>query len=149
MVERWYSESQLATHLGITRSTLENFRSSSLKKNDAKKIGRSLFISEPALQKLLRSLGSEGLDCSDCLEKNGAEPPSPEPEFVELTVTRVYPNPHVIEACLDETGELVRVSVMSNTNFRPRMKIKARQPVPDGPQLYRLEGRCPRFPGRW
>jgi hypothetical protein len=88
------------------------------------------------------------MDCSECLEKNGADPPSSGPEFVELTVTRVYPNPHVIEACL-ETGEHVRVAVMRNTNFRPQMKIKARRPLPDGPELYRLEGRCPRFPGRW
>jgi hypothetical protein len=145
MVERWYSESQLASHLSITRSTLENFRSSSLKKNDVKKIGRSIFISEPALQKLLRELGSEEFDCTECLEKNGP----PQNGVVDLVVSRVFPNPRLIEAQDPETGELVRVAVMRNDNFRPRMTIKARRPLPDGPQLYRLEGRCPRFPGRW
>jgi hypothetical protein len=147
MRELWYSESLLASHLAITRSTLENFRKSSLKKNDAKKIGRALFISEAALKKLLRQLGSEELDCSDCLEKNGAEA---QPEISELKVERVYPNPRLLLATTD-TGELVRVSVSNNINFRKGMTIKAR-PFKGpflSPQFYRLEGRCPRFPGKW
>jgi hypothetical protein len=143
MPDQWYSEALLASRLSITRSTLENFRKSALKKNDVKKIGRSLFISEPALQKLLLNLGSEGFDCSDCLEKNGAE----ENSVLELVVSRVFPNPRLIEAQNPETGEIVRVSVMSNMNFRPSMKIKAR-PQTNSP-LYRIEGRCPRFPGKW
>jgi hypothetical protein len=145
MQDRWYSEALLASHLTVTRTSLENFRKGALGKDDVKKIGRSLFISEAALKKLLRELGSEELDCTECLEKNGAV----QDGVVELIVTRVFPNPRLIQAITD-TGELVLVSVASNNNFRPRMTVKAHTPGPlPAPQLYRLEGRCPRFPGRW
>jgi hypothetical protein len=144
MQDRWYSEALLASHLTVTRTSLENFRKGALGQDDVKKIGRSLFISETALKKLLRELGSEKLDCTECLEKNGAAH-----GVVELIVTRVFPNPRLIQAITD-TGELVLVSVATNTNFRPRMTVKAHAPGPlPAPQLYRLEGRCPRFPGRW
>lgn len=144
MQHQWYSESLLASRLTVTRSSLENFRKGALGKDDVKKIGRSLFISEAALKKLLRELGSEELDCSECLEKNGA--PN---GVVDLVVTRVFPNPRLIQATTD-TGELVLVSVASNNNFRPSMTVKAHAPGPlPSPQIYRLEGRCPRFPGRW
>jgi hypothetical protein len=145
MPNLWYSESQLASRLAVTRSSLENFRRGALGNGDVKKIGRSLFISEAALKKLLASLGSAELDCSECLEKNGASPDG----VVELVVTRVFPNPRLIQATTD-TGELVLVSVATNNNFRPHMTVKAHAPGPlPAPQLYRLEGRCPRFPGRW
>jgi hypothetical protein len=145
MQHRWYSESLLASRLTVTRSSLENFRKDALGNDDIKKIGRSLFISEAALKKLLRQLDSEGLDCSECLEKNGAA----QNGVVELVVTRVFPNPRLIQATTD-TGEVVLVSVATNNNFRPHMTVKAHMPGPlPAPQLYRLEGRCPRFPGRW
>jgi hypothetical protein len=145
MQDRWYSESQLVSRLSVTRSSLENFRKGALGQADVKKIGRSLFISDAALKKLLASLGSEELDCSECLEKNGAS----ENGVVELTVTRVFPNPRLIQAATD-SGELVLVAVATNNNFRPHMTVKAHAPGPlPAPQLYRLEGRCPRFPGRW
>jgi hypothetical protein len=145
MRDLWYSESLLASRLTVTRSSLENFRKNALGDGDTKKIGRTLFISESALKKLLAELGSEELDCSECLEKNGAS----QNGVVELVVTRVFPNPRLIQATTD-TGELVLVSVATNNNFRPRMTVKAHAPGPlPAPQLYRLEGRCPRFPGRW
>jgi hypothetical protein len=145
MQERWYSESLLASRLTVTRTSLENFRKGALQKDDVKKIGRALFISEAALKKLLRELGSEELDCSECLEKNGAA----QDGVVELVVTRVFTNPRLIQAVTD-TGELVLVSVARNENFRPNMTVKAHTPGPlPAPQLYQLEGRCPRFPGRW
>jgi hypothetical protein len=144
---QWFIESLLVDRLGVTRNALEGFRSHSLKKGvDWKKENRHVVLSDDAVKKILLQLGSPDLDYSACAQKNGDEPPAP--EILELTVTRVFPNPHVIEACLDN-GKLVRVSVMKNTNFRPKMKINARQPWPGGPELYRLEGRCPRFPGRW
>jgi hypothetical protein len=144
MQHLWYSESLLASRLTVTRSSLENFRKNALGDGDTKKIGRTLFISESALKKLLAELGSEELDCSECLEKNGAQN-----GVVELVVTRVFPNPRLIQATTD-TGELVLVAVPINNNFRPRMTVKAHAPAPlPAPQLYRLEGRCPRFPGRW
>jgi hypothetical protein len=144
---QWFLESLLVDCLGVTRNKLEDFRSQSLKKSvDWKKENRHVLLSEAAVKKILRDLGSPDLDYSGCAQKNGDEPPGP--EILELTVTRVFPNPHLIEASL-ETGELVRVSVMNNKNFRPKMKVNPLSPRPDGPQLYRLQGRTPRFPGRW
>jgi len=145
MTVQWYSEALLAPHLGVTRNALDDFRKASLKKNEAKKFGRQNFISDSALKKLLARLGSQGLDCSDCLmhSTNGAV------AVVELVVTKVYPNPHLIQAA-NENGQRVLVRVQKNKNFRPRMKVKARPPnEPPAPQVYQLEGRCPRFPGKW
>lgn len=143
----WFVESLLADRLGVTRNALESFRSQVLKKDvDWKKENRQVLLSDDAVKKICRQLGSPDLDYSGCAQKNGDGPPSP--EILELTVTRVFPNPRVIEASLED-GERVHVSVMHNINFRPAMKIKARLPLPGGPRLYRLEGRCPRFPGRW
>ena len=140
----WYYEGAVAERLGLTRSALEDYRARSLKKEgDWKKIGRSVALSEASLKKLLAYLGAPNLDCTGCVVgKNGAEP-----EVIELVITRVYPNPRLLLAA-SNTGEEVRVSVQSNINFRRGMKIKARPPAGEV-QLYRLEGRCPRFPGKW
>jgi hypothetical protein len=146
---QWYYESSVAEHLGLTRNALEEYRARELKKKgDWKKIGRAVALSDAGLKKLLTYLEVGELDCSSCVVgKNGAEP---DPESVELKVARVYPNPRLLLAAT-ETGELVRVSVPNNVNFRKGMTIKAR-PFKGpflNPQLYRLEGRCPRFPGKW
>ena len=140
----WYYEGAVAERLGLTRSALEDYRARSLKKEgDWKKIGRSVALSEGSLKKLLGYLGSPNLDCSKCLVgKNGADP-----EPIELQITRVYPNPRLLLAAT-ERGEEVRVSVQNNINFRRGMKIKAHPPAGEA-QLYQLDGRCPRFPGKW
>jgi len=144
---QWFIESLLAERLGVTRNELEGFRSDTLKKEvDWKKENRQVLLSDSSVKKILGRLGSPDFDYSECAQKNGDEPPAP--DTLELTVTQVFINPRLIEACLD-TGERVRVAVMNNANFRPKMIIKARRPLPGGPALYRLEGRCPRFPGRW
>jgi hypothetical protein len=141
----WYAEALLAPHLGVTRNALEDFCKGSLKKNESKKIGRQNCISEPGLKKILAELGSADLDCSACAlnADNGTA-------AIELTVTKIFPNVHLVQAANDE-GERVLVRVLKNQNFRPRMKLKARPPAgpPPMPQLYTLEGRCPRYPGRW
>ena len=146
-MSQWFLESLLADHLGVTRNKLSDFRRDLLEKSDWKKETRQVLLSDIAVKKILRQLGSPDLDCSACAQKNGDEAPSP--EILEMTVTKVFPNPGLIEACL-ETGERVRVAVVRNHNFRPKMKIKARRPTRTvGPQIYRLEGRTPRFPGKW
>ncbi len=43
---------------------------------------------------------------------------------------------------------LLTVRVRSSENFRPRMALRAR-PCPVRPNTFDLEGRCPRFPGRY
>lgn len=149
MMQRiWYSEQLLATHLNVSRNSLEEFRSSELKKNEGwMKRGREIFLDEEAVRVLKEHLGCENMDLSGCREKNGANPP-PADAPIELTVSRVFPNPHLLECVKPGTQERVRVRVISNKNFRPRMTLKAK-PDTVAPGLYRLEGRTPRFPGRW
>lgn len=144
----WYYEASIADRLGLTRNALEDYRARSLKKKgDWKKIGRAVALSEPALKKLLTDLNANGLDCTDCqVRKNGAD--ETEAGVEELKVIRVYPNPRLLLAATD-TGEQVRVQVPNNNNFRAGMTIKARALRLPAMQLYRLEGRCPRFPGKW
>jgi len=149
----WYIEAKVADRVGHTRQHLKGIRDESLKKNsDWKVLGRDVVLSAKGLVKLLERLELLGIDCSSALvEKNGEVAPA-EPEFLEVTVTRVFPNPRLLLAVLPETNEgPILVSVPNNVNFRPAMKVKVRQPTepPPAPQLYRLEGRCPRFPGRW
>ena len=142
----WYYEASIAERLGLTRNTLENYRARELKKKgDWKKIGRAVALSEPALKKLLADLDASELDCSGCLVSGNGE--EPQPEVIELKVARVYPNPRLLLATTN-AGELVRVSVQKNRNFRAGMTIKAK--APNGTlSIYRLVGRCPRFPGKW
>ena len=147
MSAAWYSEKLLIDRLGISADAILQFRQSQ-KKTDVKKSGRAIFISEAAVKKLLEDLGSPQRDVANCaLQENGETPP---PQILELTVYRIFPNPRLILATRDDNGDIVRVMVPNNVNFQPRMKIKARPPhKTEGPQLYRLEGRCPRYRGRW
>jgi len=148
--ERWFSESAVAQKLGVTKNGLEDFRSRNLKKADSKKIGREIYLSQAALNKVLELIGSSSVDCSDCLLQKNGEPPAA--VVLDLIVNRVYPNPHLLEcvkpAAGDAAAERVLVRVPMNKNFRPRMILRAK-PDPHHPKLYLLEGRCPRFPGRW
>lgn len=142
----WFLESVLADRLGLTRHALEEFRKEHLKKTADWKIEkRQVLLRESAVKKALALLDAKDLDYHQAAVKNGADD-----GVREFVITRVYPNPHLILAQAD-TGELVRISVPSNKNFRPRMKVKARpfKGPSLSPTLYRLEGRTPRFPGKW
>jgi hypothetical protein len=138
----WYVEKILAERLQLPLSAIAAFRAG-LKKNDWQKSGRQILLSPAAVKKLLSDY-----DISSSVIQENGEPARP--EAIELVIERVFPNPRLILCKVPETGELVRVLVPMNVNFQPRMTIKARPPLkPEGPQLYRLEGRCPRFKGRW
>jgi len=140
----WYFESSVAERLGLSRDEVEQYRARELrKKGDWKKIGRAIALSDVGLNKLLLATGASHVDCTDCLVgKNGAD----NGELV-VVVARIYPNPRLLLARTTD-GEIVRVSVRLNRNFRPGMKIKVEPPAGALP-LYRLVGRCPRFPGKW
>jgi len=146
--QNFYLESCVAERFGVTRHALENFRSHELKKTEWKKEGRDIYLSERAIEKLRKSLGDPDVECSSCL-KNG----SAAPELVQLVVIRTYPNPRLLLARFPDPttptdAAPVRVQCLNNANFRTGMKIKAKPPTDSFP-LYRLEGRGPRFPGRW
>jgi hypothetical protein len=144
----WYVEKILAERLQLPLSAIAAFRAG-LKKNDWQKSGRQILLSPAAVKKLLTDLDCPDYDISSsAIQENGEPPPRPEP--IELVIERIFLNPRLILARIPETDELVRVLVPNNVNFQPRMRIHAHPPLkPEGPQLYRLEGRCPRFKGRW
>lgn len=140
----WYEENLLAERLGVSRFALEQFRKESLKKNrDWKLEHKEIHWSPLAAEKLLASLGVSPAVLNGAPEKK-------EPELVQLTIAQIYPNPRLLLATRLDNGDFVRVTVPNNRNFRPKMTIQAHPPAPaPAPQLYRLEGRCPRFPGKW
>jgi hypothetical protein len=156
----------VAKNLGLARDVLAAYRKNSLEKNQDWRIHRKqVEISDAGIKKIMDSLlmAPDPVTLSTALgtsppaaapttaqpapPANG--PPNPE-ELVELQVVRPYPNPRLVSARTAE-GQLVTVAVpQTNKNFRGNMRIKAHPPEPPpAPQVYRLEGRCPRFPGRW
>lgn len=66
---------------------------------------------------------------------------------VGAKVRRKFRNPKLVEAVL-ETGEIIRVKVRESKNFIPGMAIRVLPPKVKGTP-WRLEGRCPRWPGRF
>lgn len=154
-----YLEKRLAEKLNLSLRDFRYVRREALKKRRDWTIeGRAVVLTEKALARVIefiRSTSGEPLasDFSDCRlpspaeKKNGAHDaaPPPDEELQELTVKRIYPNYRLLMATTQD-GTDVRVSVMQNKNFRPRMTLKAR---PIGENHFRMEGRCPRFPGRY
>lgn len=69
----------------------------------------------------------------------------PAPREIELTVTKVCANFHILECSFSGVLETFRVRVQNNRNFVPRMTIKARV---EG-SYYILVGRIPRFRGKY
>ena len=143
----WFQEKTLAERLQLGRSALDRFRSSLTKGTDWKKEGREILFSPTAVKRLLRDLGSPDYDISSsAIQANGEKPHQ---ETIELIVERKFNNPRLLEARDPATGQLVRVRVPYNVNFQPQMVIKARKPGAGFKDLYLMEGRCPRYPGKW
>lgn len=68
--------------------------------------------------------------------------------LVDLVVVRTSRNPSILYAVPAEGGEEVPVKVASNMNFIAGMRLQARAEGAGG-SLYFLEGRCPRWRGRY
>lgn len=70
-------------------------------------------------------------------------------EAVALRVIRIFPNPHLLEARYEigHDGRRVTVSVPTNRNFVPNMRILGRPKAP-GSSSFDLVGRCPRQKGK-
>jgi hypothetical protein len=85
------------------------------------------------------------------LEKNCA-PPAVIHELVPLVVVRLVPNPRIIfcrKKNAAEESPLLRLRVRSSENFMPGMEVRSCRPVPGSPDLFDMEGNCPRWKGRW
>ena len=144
--ETWVLESVAAKNLGVSRSVLAEYRKKTLMQNRHWRLNHNqVEILEEALHNISTTLGATPPGQEAEPDSTTPAPPAAEPEVVELEVIRVYPNPRLL-AAKTAGGFVVQVLVPKNRNFRPRMQIKARR----GPgSAYYLEGRCPRYPGRW
>jgi hypothetical protein len=138
-MEIWLLEQDLAKKIGVARDVVAEYRKAHLQRDKDWRIERKqVELSQDAIDKISTALGASTADPA-----HNTAPP----QAVEITVLRLWPNPRLLQAKTAE-GELVRVWVPKNKNFRPGMKIKARPPA-NGSFQYTLEGRCPRYPGRW
>ncbi|MEM0966580.1 MAG: hypothetical protein AAGJ81_10575 [Verrucomicrobiota bacterium] len=69
------------------------------------------------------------------------------PKSREGSFVRALRNPKLIEVRLEGEEACTLVRVQSNANFTAGMTVRARPPM-EGSVWY-LEGRCPRYRGRW
>lgn len=161
-----YLEQKVAGRLGIPRRDIKAVRDEILQKESGwKKIGAEVALTATGLGLVLKHLRLRGgvLDfiaeqvTDPAIEKkNWAAAPTTADHrssligatangYIELTVHRIWPNRHLLQA-MTPCGELVDVRVKSNLNFRRKMPVRARLAATG---RYELEGRCPRYPGRY
>jgi hypothetical protein len=167
MNDQLYPEPMVARVTGLSRTILKRARGKGLEKGTDWLLVKSV-VTYPAggLKKLLASAGvdsaalawpippgapldSPAVDGGAALDATGVAAAIEElvqPEWVEIVVERVVPNPTILFA--RHGAETVRVRVRSNENFVQGMKIKARPPEDEG-GLWWLVGNCPRWKGRF
>ena len=142
----WISEADAAEKLGLARDVMREFREGLAEGTDWRKNGRQIDLSHEAFLAIKKKMGgAEAEDGSD--EALGAS--SAPDEAVELIVHHVPKlNVHLLVAKKEGAETLVRVKVRCNVNFLPGMKLKAR---PEGiyDDVFVMEGRCPRYRGRF
>lgn len=146
----WIQEQTFAKKIGVARSVLVAYRKKNLLQGPDWRIERKqVELSGEATEKISAALG-EPPAVGETTAGNVSPAPQATAEPIELLVTKIYPNPRLLQARTAD-GQVVVVSVPRNRNFRPLMKLKAWPPAADTPgaQLYTLEGRCPRLPGRY
>jgi hypothetical protein len=144
-MEIWLLEQDVSKKIGVARAVIAEYRKEHLTLGEDWRVERKqVELSQSAVDKISTALGATPA-------LSPITPPPPVPEAVELIVLRLLPNPRLLVAVFPD--DLARrhtlyVSVAMNKNFRPGMRIKTRPPD-NGTAIYKLEGRCPRYPGRW
>jgi len=169
MIER-FSEESVAKDLGLSRDELKKMRAENLfVGEDFVLDGRSIMLTKGGIDRLRGVIGRMAAKVVQTAEKLagglgvGADDEFRTPSQIlpgllkkiadaaednleELTVSRTWPNPRVLDAVASD-GRTVRVRVRSSKNFIAGMILRAR---PDEfKTLYSHEGRTPRFRGRW
>jgi len=142
-----YPEAELAEALGMGREDMRDLRKKHLVEHtDWQKVNNRVLLTPQASERLKKEVA--GL--SPEKKENGAlEAAGREQGVQELVVANVpQRNVRLLDARKKEGGDMVRVMVRNNRNFLPGMEIKA---MPSGEWLdvFVLEGRCPRYRGRW
>lgn len=144
--ELLYCEDAVAEKLKISRDDLQYIRTNNLEKEGGhwRQTGKKIVLTQAGLDATIEHLNCDtsGVDFTTCLLGHST--------IVDLVVTGLCPNKRFLKARPAVGQRDVMVRVKSNVNFRAKMKIKARQPAESAEQsFYELEGRCPRYPGRW
>lgn len=152
-------ESELAELLGVAQDVLKAQRKALLltRGADWDLVKNAVTYTEAAAKKILAALqaGSppaEPAAVDPATIGEPAEPPAlPEkaaPAIVDALCAKLPRNRRIIIARLGAGREapLVRVRVKDSSNFRVGMELKARHLAAD---LYELEGKAPRFPGKF
>jgi len=151
--ETLYLEAAVADRLGLTREYVRHYRAQNLaEKKDWCLVGRAVALTETGAQALLAHLpaaAGAAVDLSGCEvpageKKNGAAAPVAA-ATLDLKVFKILPNPRFLLA-IDAAGTRLQVAVKSSENFRPGMTLRAKK---DSRGHFTLEGRTPRYPGRY
>jgi hypothetical protein len=129
------TEKDLAIELGIDRKILAGWRKEELI-NGWEKKGNAIVYDSDAEHGVRNHLQKE--ICAAEISEPLPAPDSPK----ELTITKIPLNPKLV-ICGD-----IRVRVRENKNFLLGMKVNAR-PSMDSEQLWVMQGRCPRWRGRY
>ncbi len=135
-------EKTAGEQLGVSRSEMKRLRKEWLTPDvDWFVDGKRIVVTEVALACLRFVLSGEATKPEKKETAAGGA--------LECVVLRVPArNVKILEARAVEGTEVIRIRVHHNKNFLPGMKFKAR---PSGiyADVFILEGRCPRYRGRW
>lgn len=136
------NETELAQQLGVSRQSLGDMRrTDTLREGEHwERQGRVVEYTAAGIRAVKSTMEIE--------PQQEIAPPHPEPVQM-LTVSECSRNPRLLWAVPTEKeapSTAVRVRVRENRNFIPGMRIRARHLNDD---LYVLEGRTPRFRGKW
>jgi len=134
----WLDVHEASRRAGISVGELLRLRPLLTCKKEGRRVLMSLSSLFAAIQKKVGGAGKPAVV---------APVAAPAPRIEALIVTNVPRNKHIVEAARSN-GTVVRVRVSDNKNFLPGMTLTARQ----GHQfadVWNLEGRCPRYRGRW
>ena len=139
LAEEMTLEDDLAAELGLNRDEMRALRRSHLVEGETwLRKNKRLFLTAEGVR-LIK--GAVGVRPEPVMEKRS------EVAGETLRVLRMPRNTRILEA-EKKDGRVVRVRVSSNVNFVVGMEIRARAEGPYG-DVMTLEGRCPRFRGRW
>ena len=136
------NEKDLAEKLGISRAVLKGFRKEMAEGTDWAKVKGKIQYTEHGIALLEKELGLREVPDGFYFEDK---------EYKRVQVVRNWPFNKKILPCVDAMGKALMVRVRDNSNFRALlttgdpMMLKVRK---DG-DGWTLEGRSPRYAGRW
>jgi hypothetical protein len=137
-------ETDLANELGVPREDIRAIRQSGdLGSGGWEKKRNAIFITS-AGEETLRSIIANSMGIAEVGLGETEGSPTAATEMSVLTIPR---NPRLLICIHPDYGE-VRVKCINNENFMKNMALMARPPAPDS-RVWTLDGRSPRWLGRW